>query len=118
MLGLARCCIVVLLKDILFKEMHVGISFKSTIHHLSKSKTTNNKQEQKCVEFTLTCSTCKLSHVRQTSHCHKQRYQTHIRYIKRNDPQSAYMLHILNNNPENGPINTTMTILKPQKPHY
>jgi hypothetical protein len=32
--------------------------------------------------------------------------------MKQNDPQSAYMLHILNNNHENGPINTTMTILK------
>jgi len=42
----------------------------------------------------------------------KERYQKHIRYIKQQDPQSAYALHILNNNHEYGPINTTMSLLK------
>ena len=41
----------VLLKDILFKQINAGISFKSNIH-LIKPKTTNNIQEQKCVEYT------------------------------------------------------------------
>ena len=36
----------------------------------------------------------------------------HIRYIKQNDPQWAYALHILNNNHEFGPINTTVSLLK------
>jgi hypothetical protein len=40
------------------------------------------------------------------------RYQEHITYIKQNDPQSAYALHVLNNNHENGPNNTTMSFLK------
>ena len=62
--------------------------------------------------YKLTCNTCKLSYDGQTSHNLKQRYQEHIRYIKQNDPQSAYALHILNNNHEYGPINTTMTLLK------
>jgi len=35
-----------------------------------------------------------------------------IRYIKHNDPQSTYALHILNNKHEYSPINNTMTLLK------
>ena len=42
----------------------------------------------------------------------KSRYQEHIRYIKNNDPRSAYALHILNNRHEYGNINDTMTLLK------
>jgi len=42
----------------------------------------------------------------------KRRYQEHKRYIKQNDPQSAYTLRILNNSHEYGPINTTMTLLQ------
>jgi hypothetical protein len=39
-------------------------------------------------------------------------YQKHIRYIRNNDPKSAYALHILNNNNEYGPIQGTMTLIK------
>ena len=42
----------------------------------------------------------------------KQRYQEHIWYIRHNEPQSAYTLHILNNKHEYSPINNTMTLLK------
>ena len=43
----------------------------------------------------------------QTSRNLKQRYKEHIRYIKNNNPQSAYALHILNNQHEYGPIEKT-----------
>jgi len=42
----------------------------------------------------------------------KQRYQEHISYVRHNEPQSAYALHILNNKHEYGPISNTMTLLK------
>jgi hypothetical protein len=35
-------------------------------------------------------SACECSYVGQTSHNLKQRYQEHIQYIKKNDPQSVY----------------------------
>jgi len=54
----------------------------------------------------------------QASHALKQRYQEHIRYIKQNDPQSAYALHILSNNHERGPINNTMTMIKQIKKNH
>ena len=93
----------------------MGISFKSTniIHHLTTPKTTNNIQEhKKCGIYKIACNTCKLPNVGQTNRNLKQRYQKHVRYIKQNDPHSAYALHILNNNHEYGPINTSMTLLK------
>jgi hypothetical protein len=55
--------------------------------------------------------TRKLSHVGQTRRRLKQRYIEHIRYIKHDNPQSAYILHILNIMYEYGPINKTMPLL-------
>jgi GIY-YIG catalytic domain. len=65
-----------------------------------------------CGIYKLTSNKCKLSYVGQAGRSLKQRYQEHIRCIKQNDPQSAYVLHILNNNHKYGPFNTNMTVLK------
>ena len=53
-----------------------------------------------------------MSYVGQTGGNLKQRYQEDIRYIKQNDPQSAYALPILNNNYTYGNVNTKMSFLK------
>ena len=53
--------------------------------------------------------------VSQTSRNLTQRYKEHARYIKNNNPQSAYALHILNNKHEYGPMEKKMTLLKPVK---
>jgi hypothetical protein len=42
----------------------------------------------------------------------KARYLEHCRYIKTNDPKSAYALHVLNNKHEFGHIISTMTLIK------
>jgi len=84
----------------LFKHTSVGTSFVSTntIQHLTKPKATNYIQERKiCGTYKLTCNKCKLLYVGQTSLNLQQRCQEHIRYIKQNDPQSAYTLRIVNN---------------------
>ena len=44
--------------------------------------------------YELTYAICNRSYVGQTNRTQKQRYQEHLRYIKQNDPQSAYSLHI------------------------
>jgi len=41
------------------------------------------------------------------------RHQEQTWYIKNSDPQSAYVQHILHNHHEYGPIDKTMTLLKP-----
>ena len=53
-----------------------------------------------------------MSYVGQTSHSLYQRYKEHVSYIKHNNPQSSYALHILNNIHEYGLINDTMTLSK------
>jgi hypothetical protein len=55
------------------------------------------------------------SNVGQTSRSLKQCYKEHTSYIKSNNPQSAYALHILNNQHKYGPIEKTMILLKPLK---
>jgi len=59
--------------------------------------------------------TCNKAYVGQTSQNLRQRYKEHTRYIKNNNLQSAYALHILNNQHEYGPMEKTMTLLKPVK---
>jgi hypothetical protein len=53
-----------------------------------------------------------LSYVGQTSHNLKTCFQEHNRYIKTNNPQSAYAQHILHNRHEYGTIAETMTLIK------
>ena len=67
----------------------------------------------KKVEYTkITCKNCHKAYVGQTSRNLKSRFRKHTRYIKNNDPRSAYARHILNCRHEYGNINDTMTLLK------
>ena len=61
----------------------------------------------------LTCNSCSLSYVGQTSCSLKVHYQEHIRYIRNSNPQSAYARHILHNQHKYGTMNNLMTPLKP-----
>ena len=63
--------------------------------------------------YQLTCNTCNLSFVGQTSCSLNIWFQEHIRYIRYNNPLSAYTLHILQNQHEYSQMNSTMTLLKP-----
>ena len=62
--------------------------------------------------YKLTCNTCKMSYIGQTSRNIKQRYREHIRYVRDNNSQSAYAQHILQNRHEYCSITDTMTLLK------
>jgi hypothetical protein len=72
----------------------------------------NTKIHSKSGIYKLICQTCKLAYIGQTSPNLQQRYQEHIRYVRNNDPQSAYAHHILSNQLEYGNINEIMTLLK------
>ena len=100
---------------ILFKHTNVGISLKNTnnLQQRTKPETDNKVLEQdKSGIYELTCNTYHMSCNGQTSRSLKQRYQEHIRYVKNNEPQSAYALHILNNKHEFDPNKDTMTLMK------
>jgi len=56
---------------------------------------------------------CSNSYVGQTCRSLGLRHKEHTRYIKTNNPVSAYALHILNNKHEYGNIKETIELLKP-----
>jgi hypothetical protein len=99
----------------LFRNTNVGIAFKATATLKQLLTPTNHAQtslNEKSGIYKITCKTCHKSYVGQTYQNLNLRYQEHVRYIKNNDPQSAYALHILNSRHEYGRINETMTLLK------
>jgi hypothetical protein len=49
------------------------------------------------------------AHIGQTCRSLTARYHEHTRYVKNNNPQTAYALHILQNLHEYGAINDTVT---------
>jgi len=86
----------------------------NTLAHLIKTTTkTKNPPHNRPGIYQLKCHTSNHSYVGQTSRNLKTRYNEHIRYIKSNNPQSAYAQHILNNTHEYGTIDSLMTLLKP-----
>jgi len=104
----------------LFKNTDVKIAFRSTnrIQKITKPRKQDSTQEHnKNGIYKLSCKICNKAYIGQTSRDLTKRHREHIRYIRNNDPQSAYALHILNNRHEYGPLTDTMSLLKPiQKP--
>jgi hypothetical protein len=62
--------------------------------------------------YELTCNTCLHVYVEQTGRNLKQRYKEHIRYIKHNNPNSAYTLQILQNRHEFGTVQDNISLLE------
>jgi len=101
-----------------FRHTNVKIAFKcnNKISQLMKPNTDNyTPYYNRSGIYKLTCNTCKLAYVGQTSRGLKLRYQEHTWYIWNNNPKSAYPQHILHNRHAYGPIDHLMTILKPLK---
>jgi hypothetical protein len=100
----------------LFKHTNINIAFKNTntIQQYTKPKTIDKNQDYNASEiYKLTCNTCKISYIGHTSRNVNQRSRKHIRYIRNNDPQSAYAQHILQNLHKYGSITDNMSLLKP-----
>jgi len=89
----------------IFKHTNIRIAYKcsNTISLLSEpaNKTTLPPTPyNRCGIYALTCMTCNKAYVGQTRRSLNQHYKEYTRYIKSNNPQSAYALHILNNQHE------------------
>ena len=100
----------------IFKNTNVRIAFRcrNTIAKMNKpSKDHDIPPHNKWGIYQIKCNTCGRSYVGQTSRCLNIRFREHIRYIRYNNPQSAYALHILQNQHEYGQMNSIMTLLKP-----
>ena len=105
----------------ILKHTNIRIAFKCSNTILKLSRPANKTilppptPYDKCDIYMLTCMTCNSAYFGQTSRSLKLRYMEHTCYIKSNNLQSAYALHILNNQHEYSPIEKTMTLLKPLK---
>ena len=64
--------------------------------------------------YRLKCNTCNNSYVGQSGTSIATRHKEHTRYVRNNNPISAYALHILNNRHEYGTAEETLEILKPR----
>jgi len=82
----------------LSKQTNINIAFKSTntIQQQTDPKNYNNTQYyDKSGIYNLSCKMCNKAYIGQTSRCLTRRFREHIRYIKNryiknNDPKSAY----------------------------
>ena len=99
----------------LFKNTNVKTAFKcnKTISQLTKPANKTPPPHDRSGIYSLTCYTCKQSYVGQTSTSLRLRFQEHTRYIKCNNLQLPYAQLILHNQHEYGPMDKTMTLLKP-----
>jgi len=98
----------------LFINVKIAFRCNNTIARLTKPPNVRKiPPHNKWGIYQLTCKSCNLSHVGQTSLSLNMRYREHIRYIRRNNPQSAYAQHILRSQHEYGTMNYVMTLLKP-----
>ena len=96
----------------LFKDCNIKIAFRTT-NSIQKqlSKDPSNLQNPSSI-YKLKCNTCNKMYVGQSGRGIDTRYKEHIRYIRTNNPQSAYATHILQNRHEYGPKNDTLQLLK------
>ena len=97
----------------LFRNTNISIIYKchNTIANRIKPPREHTPPHNQLGIYQLICNTCNLSYVCQTSRRLSIRYKEHIRYIRSNNPQSAYALHILQNRHEYGLMDNTMTVL-------
>ena len=100
----------------LFRQTNINIAFKSTntIQQQTAPQNYNSTQYyDKSGIYKVSCKTRNKAYIGQTSRHLSQRFREHTRYIKNNDPKSAYAQHILQNVHEYGTITETMSLLKP-----
>ena len=62
--------------------------------------------------YKLKCNTCNKAYVGQSGRSIDIRHKEHIRYIRTNNPQSAYAMYILQNRQEYGTAEDTLQLLK------
>jgi hypothetical protein len=95
-----------------FKHTNLKITFcpTNTIYQQLSQKSNNTNPSG---IYQLKCDTCKHAYIGHSGRLITTQYKGHLRYIKNNNPISAYAAHILNNRHEFGPTEETLKLLKP-----
>jgi len=96
----------------IFKNSTVKTAYRTTNNIFNLLASEKHTSWRLSGIYRLTCNTCNQAYIGQTGRTINIRYKEHIRYIKTNNPQSAYALHILNNRHEYGPQEETMQLVK------
>jgi hypothetical protein len=94
-----------------FKSTNVKVAFKATntiFQQLTRKPQNNNPPGI----YRTKCNMCRRSYVGQTGLDIATRCKEHTRYIKNNNPVSAYAMHILHNRHEYDPASSTLKLLK------
>jgi hypothetical protein len=96
----------------LFKNTNNNGAFRAntTIYQQLAQETDNTNTRGVCE---IKCNTCSKNYVGQSGRPIAIRHKEHIRYIKTNNPASAYATHILNNRHEHGTANDTLNLIQP-----
>ena len=96
----------------MFKNTDILIAFKAnnTIYQQLAQKAENRHPSG---IYEIQCNTCGKNYVGQSGRPITIRHKEHIRYIKTNNPASAYATYILNNRHEYGTANDTLKLIHP-----
>jgi hypothetical protein len=95
-----------------FRNTDLKIVFH-TNNTIRQQLTERPKQQNPSGIYKLKCKTCNLAYIGQSGRAIDIRFKEHIRYIRTNNPISAYAAHILHNIHEYGSMNDTLHLLKP-----
>ena len=95
----------------LFKHTDFNIAFRAT-NTLQQQLSEKQNNTNPSGIYTLKCNTCNKSYVGQSGRSIGIRHKENIKYIRTNNPQSAYAMHILQNRHEYGTIQNTLQLLK------
>ena len=94
----------------LFKDTNIKTAFRTT--NTIQLSTRKSNQTNPSGMYKIQCNTCNKTYTGQTGRSISTRYKEHIRYIKYNNPQSAYAIHILQNKHEYGLEKETLQLVK------
>jgi hypothetical protein len=95
----------------LFKQTNLKVAFRAT--NTTKQQLTENQTcRDPCGIYKLKCNTRNGVYVGQSGRAINVRYKEHIRYIRTNNPKSAYVTHVLDNRHEYGTEENTLQLLQ------
>jgi len=96
----------------LLKHTDLNIAFRATYTLQQQLSEKHNNNKNRSGIYKLKPNTCNKAYVGQSGRSIDVRHKEHIRYIRTNNPQSAYAMHILQNRQEYGTIENTVQLLK------
>jgi hypothetical protein len=96
----------------LFKQTNLKIALRAT-NTTNQQLTEKQTQKNPSGIYRLKCNTCNKAYIGQSGRAINTRHKEHIRYIRTNNPTSAYATHILNTQHEYGNTDSTLKLLQP-----